>query len=393
MRRRIAYLTLLGSSLIVLSLGVLEFTLFLIAPLLPNNISTALLSRYTTDPDGMYRIDYPTGYRIMRPNQTIRAFWAGNSWQHATDPWGFRNPPDSKKEIILLGDSMVYGHGVDELDTFSGILRHEYHHPVYNMGRQADCVYENYISLMLWIDEFKPRKVILFIFINDLHDTMFHMNPHRQPFLPTPSQLSSIKSQIVSLRESPPHPSLEERVEMTHMLRLINALQQRPQIAESFQLFPGLGTDNSEQIPYYVAAVARNEIFAVTGNYYRTYVSHIAKLLRERGIQLYLVDLDTRAALPRFAYAADRVSQLVRTMCLENRLLCYSARQALDACRTCFLPQDGHFSREGNRRVAVMLDKALRHELEPIVQLQAPDRAKEAAQPGKSPQVVPTGVH
>src|SRR5215467_7764816 len=39
-------------------------------------------------------------------------------WHHKTDAMGFRNPADrTQASIVLLGDSMVYGHGVEETST------------------------------------------------------------------------------------------------------------------------------------------------------------------------------------------------------------------------------------------------------------------------------------
>ena len=124
--RRFAFGVLALLLISVVTWVAFEATLRLAGPYLPDNVSTALLSRYTTDPDGMYWMDSDTGFRIMRPNQKLRNYWAGHAWDHQTDAWGFRNPPQKSKEILLLGDSLVYGHGVDEPDSFAGLLRDQY---------------------------------------------------------------------------------------------------------------------------------------------------------------------------------------------------------------------------------------------------------------------------
>jgi hypothetical protein len=65
---------------------------------------------------------------------------------------------------------VIYGHGVEDEQTVASFLRREYGHPVYNMARQGDCLYEQYRLLRLYLDEFSPRTVLLFAFSNDLTD-------------------------------------------------------------------------------------------------------------------------------------------------------------------------------------------------------------------------------
>lgn len=363
--RRFAFGAIALLLISLVTLVALEVTLHIAAPYLPDNISTVLLSRYTTEPDGMYWMDPETGFRMMRPNQQMRAHWAGHTWNHETDAWGFRNPPRKSKEILLLGDSLVYGHGVDEPGSFAGLLRDQYGHPVYNMARQADCLYENQISLLLWLDEFEPKRVFLFVFMNDLQDALSHLELGVEPRLLSPGRLHGLRRRTEELRGGPEAPSLQERLGMTYTVRLFRALWRGTRSAELFELFPA-SKDGAAAAPYYIGAVENDELYMVSSRYYRTVVGELADLLKQRGIALQLVDLDMRGGLPGYEMAADRMSLLVRTLCEENGLTCYSTRETLAHCEECFLPRDGHLSEEGNRRVAAMMDDILQGRAKPM---------------------------
>ena len=81
----------------------------------------------------------------MKPNFTRKMHFNGYRWLHKTDWNGFRNPIDRHRaDIVLLGDSMIYGHGVDEPHT----VRHELESivglPVYNMGMQGASAHQEY---------------------------------------------------------------------------------------------------------------------------------------------------------------------------------------------------------------------------------------------------------
>jgi hypothetical protein len=96
----------------------------------------------------------------------------GLRWRHATDARGFRNPDGVPTQVLLLGDSMIYGHGVEEPATVAGVLRREHAIAAYDMSRQGSCLYDDYVLLRLWLERLRPRQVVLFVFVNDCATAM-----------------------------------------------------------------------------------------------------------------------------------------------------------------------------------------------------------------------------
>ena len=75
--------------------------------------------------------------QISRP----RCHWNGYSWRHRTDAWGGRNPETwSEVDVALLGDSMIYGHGVEEEQTTAHFLRERLGVKVSNLGSHGRLV-------------------------------------------------------------------------------------------------------------------------------------------------------------------------------------------------------------------------------------------------------------
>jgi hypothetical protein len=138
---------------------------------LSDGVMEALFDRYNSRPGGMYFREDRTGMQFMWPSFETRAFSHGYFWSHRTDARGFRNPPGARAgDAVLLGDSMIYGHGVEEEQSVAGILRTRYRRAVYNMARQGDCLYQNYVIARLYLEELRPRFALLFFFHNDFVD-------------------------------------------------------------------------------------------------------------------------------------------------------------------------------------------------------------------------------
>jgi len=139
--------------------------------LLGEDLTAALYDPYNESPFGMYFREPDARLNLMWPSQELKAYSHGYFWTHRTDARGFRNPEDRQATgILLLGDSMIYGHGVEDDQTAASFLHRDYGDPVYNMARQGDCLYQHYRLLRLYLDELKPRTVLLFAFSNDLTD-------------------------------------------------------------------------------------------------------------------------------------------------------------------------------------------------------------------------------
>jgi hypothetical protein len=87
-------------------------------------------------------------------------YYNGFSWKHETDAYGFRNAKTMLvADIVLLGDSNVYGHGLNLNHTIG-------HYPgeftglkIVNMARQGDSALQEAYLLTEYIQRFNPRYV------------------------------------------------------------------------------------------------------------------------------------------------------------------------------------------------------------------------------------------
>src|SRR3989442_14972553 len=113
----------LGSVLIVLL--ALELTLRAWPALLGHAFANGALSRYTSRAGGIYYTDRGLRMSFMIPNHSATMIANGHVWRHRTDALGFRNDTlHVPADVMLLGDSVVYGHGVDFEHTIGHALFH-----------------------------------------------------------------------------------------------------------------------------------------------------------------------------------------------------------------------------------------------------------------------------
>ncbi len=115
-------LALLGAS-IFLALGLAEVSLRAFPGLMPEELQLRLhwreTSRPVTLPDPYLGYIYPPNHvaRIERPHGDF-------AFTFTTDEHGFRNPSPwpERAGIVVLGDSMAFGYGVDDDQTWTTLL-------------------------------------------------------------------------------------------------------------------------------------------------------------------------------------------------------------------------------------------------------------------------------
>ena len=135
-----------------------------------HQLGNYVYSRYGTGPGEIYFHEPALGMNLMWPGFATRAYYNGWFWEHRTDPLGFRNPPDREADVLLLGDSLIYGHGAELEEGVSEVLHDHYGWLTYNLAQQGDCLYQSYVKTRLFIDELAPRTVVYFAFLNDASD-------------------------------------------------------------------------------------------------------------------------------------------------------------------------------------------------------------------------------
>src|SRR5262249_4241690 len=160
-RRILAKLVLVVGSTLLMVLA-LEVSLRVWPAMLGVSFANGALSRYTTRAGGIYYADRDLRISFMIPNHSTTMFANGYVWRHRTDALGFRNETlHIPADVMVLGDSFVYGHGVDVEHTVAHYLEQRTGLRVVNLGRQGDCAYQEAYLLTAYLPVFKPRFVVL----------------------------------------------------------------------------------------------------------------------------------------------------------------------------------------------------------------------------------------
>jgi hypothetical protein len=172
----------------VLCLALVEFGLRIFISELPFALGNYIANGYHADPSGIYRFRPEMKMLMMRPSYKRRMYFNGYHWIHQTDSMGFRNPQDRRKaDIVLLGDSMIYGHGLEETSTVRHHLERMLRRPVANLGIQGAGIHQEYQVLKRYGMALKPSYVFLFFLVNDINDIVFSLSEQEmQRFLDLP---------------------------------------------------------------------------------------------------------------------------------------------------------------------------------------------------------------
>jgi len=169
--RDIALNALLVVAATAVGLGALELLLRARPTLLGAAYANGVLSKYTDAEGGIYYKDRQAGTHFMIPNFTTRMYYNGYTWTHQTDALGFRNQTLSiPADIALLGDSSIYGHGLELESTVGVQLARLTGRSVANLARQGDCAVQQAYLVTEFLPVFEPRYVFYFFSENDISD-------------------------------------------------------------------------------------------------------------------------------------------------------------------------------------------------------------------------------
>jgi len=399
-----------GGALLV-SLALLNTLLETKAAFIPLGIQNYAFSRYDFLPGGLYFLEPVSRVNFMWPLLDIEAFWNGYTWRHRGDRRGFRNPPGTQRgDNLLLGDSIIYGHGVDFEESIAGVLRNRYGYSVYNLSRQGACLYDNYIFLRLYLKELAPERVILFVFGNDVADLKFYRSPseieHRPEINTYDYQL--IRKNVENLGSHPPSPLLCGMISepAVRILRrslsdlknsALTALKHddtsgakqtfifdqnatafprgilacslldlpspisptrttaQASLQEDRATFPRSpsGTQFSDPPTLPPSTALPRQIH----DYYDAILGDISERCRQLGAQTEVVYLilggDRDPSI--HGETTGEFDRLLRTVSDRHGISYVNTRHLFDDCPECFLPHDGHLSPAGHRRIAKFL--------------------------------------
>lgn len=169
------------------TVALLEISLRLAPGLLSGKIANFTYGAYHTDPGGMHEHHEQLGHTMKRRFRK-RIYWNGHWWRHETNANGYRGPLLKKADVVFLGDSMVYGHGVEtdetaaaQFETLTGLR-------TANLGVQAFGAIQELILMEQLGMTLHPRYVVLCIHPNDLIDSSnCYSEEELRKFIATPS--------------------------------------------------------------------------------------------------------------------------------------------------------------------------------------------------------------
>ena len=166
--------------------------------LLGQGYANFVLSRYNAKKNGIYVHDPVLKMYLMKENFHTTMYANGYVWDHRTDSKGFRNPVSKDKtDIVLLGDSFIYGHGLDWEDTLSHFLESE-GYDAYNLARQGDSAHSEMYMLSLYGLPLNPKYVFYFYYRNDISDLFtYGLNEDEmRAFINQPMETIALKESV-----------------------------------------------------------------------------------------------------------------------------------------------------------------------------------------------------
>jgi len=338
-------------------------------------------SRYSRLPGDIY-FDVPElDLWLMRPDFDTVNYWNGYFWRHKTDSRGFRNPPDAQDtSLLVLGDSFVYGHGVEQEQTLTAFLRSVHGRPAYNMGRQGACLYQQYVLLRLYTERFRPQEVVLVVFVNDFHDLTVYRTREEietRPEIDLYPYGEALHERIHRLaRRVSLFPG--ENLRRLRAVRLLAGAARRSGWVSLVGLAPPVFADPprhgslaaarawqpgdpfpDDTLPW-ARAVLDEATFAPLLEYYRVVLEDLNHRLGERGIRFSVAYIEHSKPIAGLARQAQNTAgPHLYEICRNAGIPYLSLRPALGRCHKCFLPGDGHWAPEGHRRVAAFLDRVV----------------------------------
>jgi hypothetical protein len=328
------------------TLALLEISLRSAPGLLAGNLANAAYSAFRDWPLGMYTRDRELRMNFMRPHFETRAYWNGYWWRHRTDAWGFRNPDDlARKSLVLLGDSMIYGLGVEEEDTVAHFLRADHGRAAYNMARQGDSLFQEYVLARLYLPAIAPESAVLFVFVNDFREIEAN-RPAEE--IADPAAIEGIDYDALRARVDHPEQAIawSDRLAALRVWRVGRALVRL--VGDHYH-----PSDEGRQL---TAAILDDARFAPLARYYRIVLADLAQRCRAQHGELALVLLEVPdTVIPDATAAQTRMRGLLDEIAHDERLRFVGTREIFEGCSPCFLSGDGHLSREGHRRLAALI--------------------------------------
>ncbi len=340
---------------LLLLLTFLEFYLRCFPHLLPNSLGNYISFGYNTGLSGIYQDNVEMKMALMRPNYKRTMYFNGRYWHHETDVMGFRNPVNrSSAYVVLLGDSMIYGHGVEETSTVRYHLETILQKPVANLGIQGSSIHQEYQVLKRFGVDLQPHFAFLFFLVNDIRDLVnqlsdeemrrflsLHVDDHTSPYFDIPKITHESFSLSTYLKE-------------IYVFKSFNFFWK---YVQTYLISPASAFENSwESIIFF----QQNQRFLSAMRFHLYALKKIQNLSEKNGFHFVNVFIHTGVSYPdREEIYENILEDYCRTQGIHFYNLKDDTKLAMARGEELFLKYDGHFTDRGARVVAGALAQVI----------------------------------
>ena len=304
--------------------------------LLGQDFADIVWGKYHSRIDGIYLYDPQLKFNFMKPRYQTRCYFHGYWWDHQSDSKGFRNQVDREQaEIVLLGDSFIYGHGVNHNQTLGAYLEKISGHTVVNLGRQGDCIIQEAYFFEHYGLAYKPRYVCYFFFKNDIQDLQALLQSLKA------DSMESLPASWQKAYRQKPRPRKFPKLPYY----LLSIIEQRPYLLQAIRLF--WTKRHSENAKISPSGSSPRQAFA--WQYIEQSLEKIHSQCKQVSAKLIMVPL---------TLGKEGQFQILKKIAKKHHLPFLDLRD-MEKQPVYFLPGDGHWSSQGAREVARRLAEYL----------------------------------
>jgi hypothetical protein len=319
---------LVASSL--LGLLLVEGALRLFPAVLGQEFANGVLSKYTDRQGGIYYWDPALKMVFMVPNLRTEMYYNGYRWRHKADALGFRNEKVRiPADVVLLGDSLIYGHGVDVDQTVGHHLERLSGFRVVNLARQGDCAFQQAYLATEYVGVFRPRYVVYFFFNNDITDLYGHLSD---------DAMREYLAQDRTVVRYPPRTDAAAARGARAATR--GPWWDRLYVVKAWRFVTG--RRGPPAVPSR-AAQAMNDEHSLAWRYTKKAILQMKEATERQGAEFIMVPL---------TWQNRTHDDILARLASEHGIIVLDTRSVLASGRSFFLPGDGHFTGEGARAVA-----------------------------------------
>jgi hypothetical protein len=179
----------------------LEAVLALWPGLLRGRLANHVFNEYHAGRTGIYRADPVLGV-TFKPGLRRRTYWNGHWWTHEANADAYRGPALARADAVFLGDSMIYGHGVETAETVAAAFTRQTGLPAANLGVQGYCLVQSLAVLRQKGTALRPRWIFAASHPTDVPDVLhWYERAEVERFLAEDGHLPLVRRE---LRPRPP---------------------------------------------------------------------------------------------------------------------------------------------------------------------------------------------